>query len=120
MGDLENGLWGCNVTASEEPTITHTFVTAMFKGDTGPAPGHMAIKGGDAQNGPLAVFYDGGRPRGYAPMKKQGSIILGIGGDDSSGSEGTFYEGAMIKGFTSDLVDAQVQANVVAAGYSLA
>ena len=83
MGDLENGLWGTNITASQEPTIAHTFVTAMLKGDSGPSPGHFAIKGGDAQEGELRVYWDGGRPKGYAPMKKQGSIVScfwGLGG----------------------------------------
>jgi hypothetical protein len=96
MGDLEQGLWGSDVVASQEPTITATFVTAMFKGDSGPSPGHMAIKGGDAQKGELTVYYDGVRPVDYSPMKKQGSLILGIGGDNSNGSEGTFYEGAVL------------------------
>lgn len=76
MGDLEKGLWGSALVDSPEATISHTFVTAMFKGDSGPAPGHMAIKGGDAQAGPLTVYYDGQRPPQYAPMKKQGQIIL--------------------------------------------
>ena len=31
-------------------------------------------------------------------MKKQGAIILGIGGDNSNGSAGTFYEGVMTTG----------------------
>ena len=156
MGDLEKGLWGSNITASLEPTISHTFVTAMFKGDSGAAPGHMAIKGGNAAAGTLTVFYDGWRPSGYAPMKKQGSVVLGIGGDDSDGvraarpappppahilppagfprlpglltpprtptllqAVGTFYEGALLKGFSLDAADAQLQADIVAAGYQL-
>ena len=48
-------------------------------------PGHWAIKGGDAQTGELKVYWDGARAPGYAPMKKQGAIILGIGGDNSDG-----------------------------------
>lgn len=118
MADLENGLWGMNISASTEPTITHNFVTAMVKGDSGPAPGHFALKGGNAQAGALQVFWDGWRPKGYAPMKKQGSIILGIGGDNSDGSTGTFYEGALTKGYTTEATDAALQANIVAAGYS--
>lgn len=90
MADLEQGLWGSNITASLEPTISHTFVTALFKGASGSAPGHFALKGGDAQQGPLQVYWDGPRPHGYAPMKKQGALILGIGGDNSDSSEGTF------------------------------
>ena len=90
MADLEKGLFGCNSTVSQEPTISHTFVTAMLKGDRGASPGHFALKGGDAQAGPLRVYWDGQRPPGYAPMKKQGSIVLGIGGDNSNRSAGTF------------------------------
>ena len=65
--------------------------------------GRFAIKGGDATKGALTVYYDGARPRNPsterwpnstdAPMQKQGSIILGIGGDNSHRAVGTFYEG---------------------------
>jgi len=80
-------------------------------------PGHWAIKGGSAQAGPLRVYWDGRRAPGYAPMKKQGAIILGIGGDNSDRAVGTFYEGAMTAGYSTDETDAAVQANIVAAGY---
>ncbi len=80
-------------------------------------PGHWAIKGGDANNGDLAVYWDGDRAPGYAPMKKQGAIVLGIGGDNSDGAVGTFYEGAITKGYSTDAADAAVQADIVAAGY---
>ena len=50
-------------------------------------------------------------------MKKQGAIILGIGGDNSDRATGTFYEGAIVEGYTSDASDDAVQANIVAAGY---
>ena len=50
-------------------------------------------------------------------MKKQGAIILGIGGDNSDGAVGTFYEGAMTRGYSTDAADAAVQANIIAAGY---
>jgi hypothetical protein len=79
--------------------------------------GHWAIKGGDAQTGSLKVYWDGKRAPGYSPMKKQGAIILGIGGDNSDGATGTFYEGVMTTGYTSDATDAALQANIVAAGY---
>jgi len=79
--------------------------------------GHWSIKGGDAQAGSLLVYWDGKRAPNYAPMRKQGAIILGIGGDNSNGAIGTFYEGAMTAGYSSDAVDAAVQASIVAAGY---
>ncbi|MYT03223.1 MULTISPECIES: alpha-L-arabinofuranosidase B [Streptomyces] len=118
MADLENGLFsGVNrgVNASD-PTINHRFTTAIVKG----GPNHWAIRGGNAQSGSLSTFYDGVRPNdtGYNPMKKQGAIILGIGGDNSNTGQGTFYEGVMTQGYPSDATENAVQANITAAGYN--
>ena len=86
----------------------------MVKGDTG---NHWAIKGGDAQGGQLRTMFDGRRPPGYHPMRKQGAVLLGIGGDNSDGATGTFYEGVITKGYTSQAADDAVQADIVRAGY---
>ena len=50
-------------------------------------------------------------------VRGSGSIILGIGGDNSDSAHGTFYEGCMTSGLASNATDALVQANIVAAGY---
>ena len=57
----------------QEP-IDATYITAMVKGGSN----GFALKGADATAGPLKSLYDGARPAHYQPMKKQGSIILGI------------------------------------------
>jgi len=115
--DLENGLFtGFNVGLnSNDPTINFRYTTAMVDG----GPNHWAIRGANAQSGALSTFYDGVRPNasGYNPMRKQGAIILGTGGDNSKGAQGTYYEGAMTSGFPSASTEAAVQANIVAAGY---
>ncbi|HVW27836.1 MAG TPA: arabinofuranosidase catalytic domain-containing protein [Polyangiaceae bacterium] len=115
MADLENGLFaGTNGTNDMNTPLTSDYVTAMVKGKQG----HFAIKGGNAQSGMLKTMYDGARPTpGYDPMKKEGAIILGIGGDNSNSAVGTFFEGCMTAGYPSDATDDAVQANVVAAGY---
>ncbi|MEV6876144.1 arabinofuranosidase catalytic domain-containing protein [Amycolatopsis sp. NPDC051128] len=117
MADLENGLFsGVNQRYNaNDPTISHRYLTAIIKGE----PNHWAIRGGNAQSGSLSTFYDGKRPNvsGYNPMRKEGAIILGTGGDNSIGSAGTFYEGVMTSGYPSDATENAVQANVVAAGY---
>lgn len=107
MADLENGLWAGNETANlNNKPIVADFVTAMVKGDSG---NHFALKGGDSQNSKdFATHYDGPRPVRYAPMKKQGSIILGIGGDNSDWAIGTFFEGAMTTGYSTDETDANL------------
>ena len=78
--------------------------------------------GGDAQSGDLSVMFNGPRVNAtYDPMRKQGAILLGNGGDNSNGSQGTFYEGAMTAAgtFPADATDQLVQANVVAAHYDV-
>jgi hypothetical protein len=118
MADLENGVFAGGdptaVIATSTP-ISATYVTAMLKGPSG---NHFALKGGDAQSGTLATKYDGARPAGgYSPQKKEGAIVLGIGGDNSHTGEGTFFEGCMTSGNPSDAIDDAVQANIIAAGY---
>jgi hypothetical protein len=95
------------------PSMPFDFVTAMLKGRVG----SLAIKGGDAQSGPLQTHYEGKYPSGYSSMKKQGAIILGIGGDNSNRAIGTFYEGAMTASYTTDSADDALQKNIVSAGY---
>ena len=50
-------------------------------------------------------------------MVKEGSILLGIGGDNSNWGFGTFFEGCITTGYPSDAVDGLIHANVVEAGY---
>ena len=115
--DLENGLFAGPAFGeyTANTAVNYTYVTAMVKGKAG----GFAIKGGNANSGTLQTMYEGNRPTytGYNPMKKQGAIILGIGGDNSNGSQGTFYEGCMTTGYASNATDDAVQANIIAAGY---
>ena len=122
MTDQENNLVGCVNPGSTSklcvnlPSITSRFVTAVAKGE----PHHWASLGGDAQQGALSTMFDGPRVDAtYDPMRKQGAIVLGNGGDNSNGSQGTFYEGVMTSGFPTDAVDNAVQANIVAAAYNV-
>jgi hypothetical protein len=123
MTDQENNLVGCanadgTKLCANLPNITWRFVTAMAKGE----PHHWTSMGGDARQGALAVMFNGPRVDStYDPMRKQGAILLGNGGDNSNSSQGTFYEGAMTAAgtFPADATDQLVQANVVAAKYDV-
>ena len=44
MADMENALWGADKIDSEEEVIEHKYVTAMVKGDTGPAPVRVLVR----------------------------------------------------------------------------
>src|ERR1022692_1763936 len=123
MTDQENNLVGCvnpdgSKSCANLPSINWRFVTAIAKGE----PHHWTSMGGDSQKGALSVMFDGPRVDvTYDPMRKQGAILLGNGGDNSVGSQGTFYEGAMTTAgtFPTDATDQLVQANVVAAKYDV-
>jgi hypothetical protein len=123
MTDQENNLVGCVNPGSTSklcaalPSIGSRFVTAVAKGQ----PHQWASLAGDAQQGALATMFNGPRVNSsYDPMRKQGAIVLGNGGDNSNGSQGTFYEGVMTAGYPTDTTDQQVQANIVAAKYNVA
>ena len=116
MADMENGLFSGSSTGlnSGDPTTNFRFTTAMIEGGNN----QWEILGGNADSGSLSTDFNGVRPSGYNPMKKQGAIILGIGGDNSDSSAGTFYEGVMTSGEPTAATEASVQANIVSVGYA--
>lgn len=123
QADLEWGLYpgGSQSWNPNQRAFTSRYVTAMLKNN---GTTRFALKGGNAQSGALTTLWDGALPNGYSPMKKQGAIILGSGGDcckpggGANLSAGTFYEGAMVAGYPSDATENAVQANITAAGYA--
>jgi non-reducing end alpha-L-arabinofuranosidase len=122
QADLEWGLYsgGSQSWNPNQRAFPNRFVTATLKNN---GISRFAIKGSNAQSGNLFTLWDGALPPGYSPMRKQGAIILGSGGDcckpggGANLSAGTFYEGAMVAGYPSDATENAVQANIVAAGY---
>jgi hypothetical protein len=120
MADLEWGVFaqGDNKNNPKDPTQTAPFVTAVLKNN---GTTEYAIKGADATSGTLATYYKGSIP--YNPMKKQGALILGCGGDcckpsgGANASSGIFFEGAIVTGYPTDATESSVQANIVSAGY---
>lgn len=108
--DIENG-----IAATGKYVSPRDFVVGFVKGNSG---NHFSVKDGDAQkSGSIRTVYDGPRPQGYEVMKKEGGIVLGIGGDNSPWAAGTFYEGVMTAGYASDETEAAVMGNIVSAGY---
>ncbi|EWM10054.1 arabinofuranosidase catalytic domain-containing protein [Kutzneria sp. 744] len=120
QADLEYGLFpgGSSKWNPQQRAFTDKYVTAMLKNN---GTTRFALKGSSAQAGSLTSLWDGSLPGGYNPMRKQGAIVLGSGGDccaqNINLSQGTFYEGALVSGYPSDATDNAVQASIVAAGY---
>jgi hypothetical protein len=124
LADLEYGLFSQTQGGSKNqnvPTQTNTYVTAVLKNN---GTTEFALRGGNAQSGSLSTYFKGALPGGgWSPMKKQGAIVLGSGGDcckpggGANLSAGTFYEGSIVTGYPSDATEEAIQANIVAAGY---
>jgi non-reducing end alpha-L-arabinofuranosidase len=122
QADLEFGLYsgGSQSWNPNQRAFASRFVTATLKNN---GTSRFAMKGSNAQSGSLFTLWDGALPPGYSPMRKQGAIVLGSGGDcckpdgGANLSAGTFYEGAMVSGYPSDATENAVQANIIAAGY---
>jgi non-reducing end alpha-L-arabinofuranosidase len=119
MGDLENGLWAGDSSpyAGNMPITGWPYVTGLVKGESTSMThpnGHWTIKEGNATSGALMMPFDGQRPSArYHPMRKEGGIGLGTGGDNTSGAKGDWFEGVMTSAYSSNAADDAVQANVV-------
>jgi hypothetical protein len=123
MADMEYGLFTQtgNTKNPNDPTQTAPFVTAVLKND---GTKEYALRGGDATTGILSTYYKGALPGPkYSPMRKQGALILGCGGDcckpsgGANASSGIFFEGAIVSGYPTDATEDAVQASILAAGY---
>jgi len=116
--DLENGLFHWNKPScnplSNPSGPPHPFISAWLKND---GQTRFALKWGDGGAGGLNTIYSGTLPAGYQPMRQEGAILLGIGGDNSHASAGSFLEGVMTAGFPTDSADSAIQADIVAVGY---
>ena len=108
--DMENGIYGHLPVAAGTP-----FVTDMGAND---GQHQYAIYQGNAQSGNLTSTGLVPLPKGYQPMKQEGAIILGTGGDNSNWASGYFFEGAMTQGMPSAQAMKAVQSNIVAAHYA--
>jgi hypothetical protein len=109
--DMENGVYpGLPVTTGLP------FVTALGAND---GQKKYQVYWGNAQVGGLATT--GLLPllsKSYTPMRQEGAILLGIGGDNSNASLGSFFEGVMTAGFPSPATMNEVQTNVISVGYA--
>jgi hypothetical protein len=107
--DLEKGTYSSLTVAPGT-----VFVTDMASND---GLQYYTLWNGNAQSGSLSTIGTTALPSGYSPMKLEGAIILGTGGDNSDGDSGEFFEGVMTIGAPTASVMSSVQDNIVAAGY---
>ena len=108
--DMEDGIYG-----HLKVLPGTTFVTDMGASD---GQHTYAIYQGNAQSGALTTTGTIPLPKGYQPMRQEGAIILGIGGDNSNWATGYFFEGVMTRGMPTPRAMEAVQSNIVGAGYA--
>ncbi len=104
QADLENGLFLSARGGNQDSAYRGNpspFVTALLNNN---GQDFFALTSGDAQQGGLGLIYRGYEPLwkpGYSPMRQEGAIVLGTGGDNSNRSVGSFFESVMTAGVTS-------------------
>ena len=108
--DMEDGIYG----HLKVPPGT-AFVTDMGATD---GEHSFAIYQGNSQSGILTTTGIIPLPKGYQPMRQEGAIILGIGGDNSNSAKGYFFEGVMTRGMPSAKAMQAIQSNIVSARYA--
>ena len=119
--DMEDGIYpgpyGDHLSIGSTPFAT---VAGWNDGNT-----NYEVYVGDATSGKLSLYPVTPLPSGYSPMRQEGGIVLGVGGDNSGalnssgqGDGGEFFEGAMTSGIPSDQAFKDVQADVVLVGYA--
>ncbi len=108
--------WCCDATA-DNLAMRYPFVTAVLDN---PGSKTFTIKGAKASARWLTTFYDGPVPPGdgYSPMRQEGAIILGSGGDQGT-TDGEFFEGAMTGGVPPATAQTAVQQNIAGVHYTL-
>ncbi|MDF3071906.1 MAG: hypothetical protein K0R38_7507, partial [Polyangiaceae bacterium] len=120
MADMEDGMLSGKDSGHNPnlPSMPYKYVTAIVKNN---GTTDYSLRGADATTGTLNTFYQGALPPGKRPMRKQGAIVLGSGGDccltNNNLSEGTFYEGAIVTGYPANSTEDAVQQNIQSAGY---
>jgi hypothetical protein len=107
--DMEDGIYG----HLKVPSGT-AFVTDMGASD---GQHTFAIYQGNARSEGLTSTGIIPLPNGYQPMRQEGAIILGIGGDNSNWAKGYFFEGVMTRGMPTRQAMEAVQNNIAAARY---
>lgn len=123
MGGSEEGDpgWGDLETAKnaprnpQNPSMWVKYALGFLK--TGHTPDRYALRMADVQTAAMVTTaYAGAYPEGRN-FGAQGSVVLGVGGDNSNNSWSTFYEGAIVAGFPTDETENAILQNLKAVGY---
>jgi hypothetical protein len=113
MVDFESGVYAgpnrIKVVNPGSPSITWDIATVLSKSN---GTTQWALKVGNAASGALVTGWDGRLPQGYNPLRQEGGLSLGEGGDGSNLGTGGFYEGVVIAAVTSDRTDDAIQSNI--------
>jgi hypothetical protein len=112
--DFESGVYSAptriQVKNPKSPSMTWDLGMVLSK-DNGTT--HWTLRVGDAAQGALTLVTDTGLPPGgYNPLRQEGGLSLGEGGDGSAAGIGAFFEGVVIANFTTDATDNAIQANL--------
>ena len=117
MVDMEDGVYsggeGNGGTNSKDPAFVYptTNVVGVLAKTNGTST--FALKVGDMEAASTwTTPYSGNLPATYAPLRLEGGLSLGEGGDGSNNVDGAFFEGFVVAGQESDATDSSIATNL--------
>jgi hypothetical protein len=117
MVDMEDGVYsgGESNGSGNNSDPAFTYPATNIVGILGKTNGtsSFALKVGDMESAAgFSTPYSGNLPGGYAPLRLEGGLSLGEGGDGSNNVDGAFFEGIVAAGQQTDATDTSIQTNL--------
>ena len=117
MVDMEDGVYsggeGNGGTNANDPAFVYptTNIVGILAKTNGTST--FTLKVGDMEAATtFQTPYSGNLPGGYAPLRLEGGLSLGEGGDGSNNVDGAFFEGIVVAGQESDAADTSIATNL--------
>jgi hypothetical protein len=117
MVDMEDGVYSGGESNgsgnNNDPSFRYpgTNVVGLLAKTNGTSS--FVLKVGDMEStAGFVTPWSGNLPSGYAPLRLEGGLSLGEGGDGSNNVDGAFFEGFVVAGEESDTTDTSIQSNL--------
>jgi non-reducing end alpha-L-arabinofuranosidase len=117
MVDMEDGVYSGGESNgsgnNKDPSFAYpgTNIVAVLAKTNGTSSFVLKVSDMESTAG-FVTPWNGNLPGGYAPLRLEGGLSLGEGGDGSNNVDGAFFEGFVVAGEEADTTDTSIQSNL--------